>query len=128
MNIDYTLDQDGCINAELIANSVDWHKEKGGDNILLQYVNGGENMRIVERFSEDVDIAEVHHWGKSFAIMFSNGDKKSYYQDKYGNYKTLKEHKDMENHNRQKEEITKSQNYDKSIKNVLYTKMNKREY
>ena len=91
MKINYELDQDGCLDVELIENSVDKKKEKGGDNILLQYINGGESMRIIERFGENVDIAEVHHHGKSLMIKFADGNARGYYQDKMGNYKLLSE-------------------------------------
>ena len=116
MKVNNELDQDGCLDIELIENSVAWQKEKGGDNILLQYINGGENMRIVERFSEDVDITEAHHWGKSLAVKFSNGNFQSYFQDKMGNYRLIKDlgnnnarddHGPAENRQKESEETKK---------------------
>ena len=108
MKIDNELDQDGCLDVELIENSVDWHKEKGGDNILLQYINGGENMRIIERFPEDVDIAEAHHHAKSLMVNFSDGNVRGYHQDQFGNYRLLSEfrRKEYENtENRQNKSV-----------------------
>lgn len=124
MKINYELDQDGCLDVELIENSVDWHKEEGGDNILLQYINGGESMRIIERFPEDVNIAEAHHHGKSLTIKFSDGDARGYYQDKMGNYKLLKDLKNNNvrdqgnDKNRQKEAAAKSAEYKKNSLNI----------
>lgn len=116
MKVNSELDQDGCLDIELIENSVAWQKEKGGDNILLQYINGGENMRIIERFSEDADITEAHHWGKSLAVKFSNGNFQSYFQDKMGNYRLIKDlgnnnarddHGPVENRQKESEETKK---------------------
>lgn len=124
MKINYELDQDGCLDVELIENSVDWHKEEGGDNILLQYINGGESMRIIERFPEDVNIVEAHHHGKSLIVKFSDGDARGYYQDKMGNYKLLKDLKNNNvrdkgyDENRQKEAIAKPSEYKKNSLNI----------
>lgn len=132
MNINYELDQDGCLDVELIENSVDWHKEKGGDNILLQYINGGESMRIVERFSEDVDIAEAHHHGKSLMVKFSDGNVRGYYQDKMGNYKLLSELQNQGNENNKNGQNTQSSaklvNNDKMLLGNMMRIMNGRSY
>ena len=116
MKVNNELDQDGCLDIELIENSVAWQKEKGGDNILLQYINGGENMRIIERFSEDTDITETHHWGKSLVVKLSDGNFQSYFQDKMGNYRLIKDlgnnnarddHGPAENRQKESEETKK---------------------
>lgn len=125
MKINYEFDEDGCIDIELIENSVDWHKEKGGDNILLQYINGGENMRIVERFADDVNIAEAHYQGKSLMIKFSDGNKKGYYQDDMGNYKSLKDLKE----NRQNKNVMQKGKLQESIVSMAMLKnLDKRIY
>ena len=113
MDVNYEYDQDDCVDVELIENSVDWHKEKGGDNILLQYINGGESMRIVERFAEDINIAEAHHHGKSLVVKFADGNKRGYYQDHMGNYKALKELK--QENNRQKDGAEKTEKHQGNI-------------
>lgn len=132
MNINYELDQDGCLDVELIENSVDWHKEKGGDNILLQYINGGESMRIVERFPEDVDIAEAHHHGKSLMVKFSDGNMRGYYQDKMGNYKLLSELQNQGNENNKNgqnvKSVSKHINNDKISFGSMMQVMNSRTY
>ena len=104
MEINSQLDKDKTIEVELIENSVEWHKEENGDNILLQYINGGETMRVVERFSKDAEIKEAHHWGKSLAVKFADGHSQSYHQDKFGNYRKLNELEgDSRRHNQNNE-------------------------
>ena len=90
MEINHQYDEDNCIAAELIPNKVEWHKEKNGDNILLQYINGGEGVRAIERFSEDVHLSGSHYNGKSLFVMTSTGEYFCYHQDKRGNFKSLK--------------------------------------
>ena len=92
MRVNPQLDSDGCLDIELIENSVAWQKEEGGDNILLQYINGGENMRIIERFEEDTNIVEAHYHAKSLMIKFADGSKKAYYKDAKGNYQNLEDY------------------------------------
>ena len=132
MKINNELDQDGCLDVELIENSVDWHKEKGGDNILLQYINGGESMRIVERFPEDVDIAEAHHHGKSLMVKFSDGNMRGYYQDKMGNYKLLSELQKQGNENNKNGQnikgVSKLANNDKMLLGSMMQAMSGRAY
>lgn len=132
MDINYEYDQDGCIDVELIENSVDWHKEKNGDNILLQYINGGESMRIVERFAEDVNIAEAHHHAKSLMVKFSDGNVRGYHQDQFGNYRLLSEFrkKEYENtENRQnKSDAVKYVNSEKLSIGTMIAAMKQRTY
>ena len=89
MQINHQYDQDKCICEELIPNTVEWHKEEGGDNILLQYINGGEGIRAIERFPEDVFLVEYHYNKSGLFIKQSNGENKGYYKDKKGNYRTV---------------------------------------
>lgn len=136
MKINNELDQDGCLNVELIENSVEWHKEKGGDNILLQYINGGESMRIIERFPESVDIEEVHHHGKSLTLKFANGNAQGYYQDKMGNYKRLKDLNGknlsqvrvVEENGQKKNTSYKSKNKENTINMAVYRNLGRMTY
>lgn len=91
MRINRQFDKDDCIAEELIPNSVEWLKEKGGDNILIQYINGGESMRAIDRFAEDVQLVHSHYNGKSLFVMTEDGNRFCYHQDNYGNFKTLKD-------------------------------------
>lgn len=68
MKINHQYDQDMCICEELIPGTVEWHKEEGGDNILLQYINGGEGFRAIERFPDDVFLTECHYNGSGLFI------------------------------------------------------------
>lgn len=91
MKINHQYDQDMCICEELIPGTVEWHKEEGGDNILLQYINGGEGFRAIERFPDDVFLTECHYNGSGLFIKKSDGKSCGYHKDKHGNYRPLGE-------------------------------------
>ena len=89
-------------------------------------------MRIVERFPEDVDIAEAHHHGKSLMVKFSDGNMRGYYQDKMGNYKLLSELQNQGNENNKNgqniKNASKLQNNDKMLIGSMMQIMNSRVY
>lgn len=89
MKLNQVLDKDNCLSEELIPNSVEWQKEKNGDNILLQYINGGEGFRAIASFPENVKLDSSHYNGKSLFIRTNEGQLLAYHQDKRGNFKTL---------------------------------------
>ncbi len=91
MKIDSKLDEDGCLDIEIIENSVTWQKELGGKNLLIQDIKGGEGFRIIEEYAQEQDITDFQQHGKALIIAFSDGNKTAYYQDKKGNYRQIQE-------------------------------------
>lgn len=91
MKVNRQYDKDNCIAEEIIPGHVEWHKEKGGDNILIQYINNGEGMRAIDRFPEDVHLEHSHYNGKSLFVVTEDGMRFCYHQDNRGNFKSLKE-------------------------------------
>ncbi len=91
MKVDPRLDEDGCLDIEIIENKVAWQKEKDGDNWLVQYINGGEAIRLIDKYDNDTDIVEAHQNGKSLFVKFNDGSKTAYHQDEKGNYRVLRD-------------------------------------
>lgn len=132
MKINTELDQEKNQEIELIENSVEWHKEKEGDNILLQYINGGESMRIIERLGPDIDIVESHHHGKSLIVRFSNGNIRGYYQDDMGNYKLVSDfherERDKDKNGQNDQSVSNGRNNRKILPKKMMSSMNYRAY
>lgn len=92
-------DDDNCIDFEIIPNKLNWMKEKDGDNLLIQYIKGGEGYRLVERYSDDIEFKDAHYNEKSIVLRDVNGEQYYYAKDKHGNYKNAKDLIDLSKSN-----------------------------
>ena len=117
MKIDSKLDDDGCLDIEIIENSVTWQKELGGKNLLIQYIKGGENFRIIEEYAQEQNITDFQQHGKALIIEFSDGNKTAYYQDKKGNYRQIQELHCLYNHDNNIEKIVSMKEKNEIISN-----------